>query len=147
MHDVEWEELHCDYDERTVVRIKSDRGKGKHHLSLNTHCPKPVPAEHFDTIAVWNAWVISSAMLYTLTTVYYIHSTYITHNWLMFICIQIINLFYSYVLFYVIAIKHLPNMISLVMFAYDRSCYMAKTIPLSRLIVRHRVRPEMVVCS
>ena len=40
--------------------------------------------------------------------------------------VNIINLFYSYVLFYAIAIKHLPNVISLVMFAYDRSCYMAK---------------------
>ena len=44
----------------------------------------------------------------------------------MFIYIQIINLFYSYVSFYAIAIEHLPNVISLVLFAYDRSCYMAK---------------------
>ena len=39
---------------------------------------------------------------------------------------NIYNLFYSYVLFYAISIKHLPNVISLVMFAYDRSCYMTK---------------------
>ena len=44
----------------------------------------------------------------------------------MFIYTQIINLFYCYVLFYAIAIKHLPNVISLVMFAYNRSCNMAK---------------------
>ena len=44
----------------------------------------------------------------------------------MFIFIQIIALFYSYVLFYAIAIKHFPNIISFVMFAYDKSYHMEK---------------------
>ena len=44
----------------------------------------------------------------------------------MFIYIQIITLFYSYVLFYAIAIKHFPNIISFVMFAYDKSYHMEK---------------------
>ena len=43
----------------------------------------------------------------------------------MFIYIEIINLFYSYELFYAIVIKHLSNIISFVMFACDKSCHMA----------------------
>ena len=44
----------------------------------------------------------------------------------MFIYIQIISLFYSYVLFYAIAIKYFLNIFSFVMFACDKSCHMAK---------------------
>ena len=58
---------------------------------------------------------------------------YVTHNMcahqthlLLFIYFQIITLLYSYVLFSAIAIKHLPNIISFVMFSYDKKCHMAK---------------------
>ena len=44
----------------------------------------------------------------------------------MFIYIQMITLFYSYVLFYAVVTKHLPNIISFFMFAYDKSFLMAK---------------------
>ena len=152
LHDVECEELHRDCAQACGSEDQVRERPGQASPVLKYPLSKASSRRTFrsirtanifaiDTFAVWNAWVISTAM-YTYTTVYYIHHY---PQLLMIIYIQIINLFYSYVLFYAIAIK--------ISSEHDLFCYAClwqklshgKKMTLPKLIIGHRVGPEMLV--
>ena len=134
-----------------IVRIRYERMQGKHHLSLNSDVSgsRVISAQSIESCKMY-----ASLPFQILCTCYLYICVYVTHNiyahWtqlLMFIYIQIINLFYSYVLFYANAIKASSEHDLLYYAWLWQKLQHGKTImlmlSLSRLMVGHGASPEL----